>query len=274
MRTFAWCVRRELWEHRWVYWVPLLLGGILIIIGAWQTGQSVAGFDAVANPMPAALARRLSYYMDTAARMMFVIAILVAFVYCAEALHAERHDRSIIFWKSLPVGDATTIAAKAAVPMAVAPAIALARVLVCQGIAGVLFAGSGGGFTSALGSPAAALTEAAVGALWIAPAYAWILFISALARRAVLLIAIAPLLLASMIERMGSSDTSLSQLLLQRGFGRYLPRGHLELVGGVDALAVAPAPVLLRSPALWVGAAVAAVLLAVVARARRSAETL
>ncbi len=275
MRNFIWSVRRELWEHRWVYLVPVLLGGALLAVGAWQTGVNVSGFDAAANPMSAAVARSLSLGLDTTARMILLVGVVVAFVYCAEALHSERHDRSILFWKSMPVGDGMAIAAKAAVPLMIIPALTFAMVLVCQLVARAAFAGTGGRFQSALASPGAAIVEAAVGALWIAPVYAWILLVSARARRAVLLVALAPLMLASMVERLATSGNTISQALFHRGIGRYWPRGHLDLVGGIDALAIAPATVLLRSASLWLGAIMAALLLVGVVRARRrSAETL
>ena len=275
MRTFIWSVRRELWEHRWVYLVPLLLGGALMAVGTWQTGVNVSGFDAAANPMSADVARRLSLGFDTAARMVLLLGVLVAFVYCAEALHSERQDRSILFWKSLPVGDGMAIAGKAAVPLVFIPALTFAMVLVCQLVARVTFAGTGGRFQSALASPGAALVEAAVGTLWIGPLYAWVLLVSARARRAVLLVALAPLMLVSMVERLATNSDTISQALFHRGIGRYWPRGHLELVGGIDALAMAPATVLLRSVSLWMGAIVAALLLVgVVQTRRRSAESL
>lgn len=275
MRSFIWSVRRELWEHRWVYLVPVLLGGALMAVGAWQTGVNVSGFDAAANPMSAAVARRLSLGLDTTARMILLVGVVVAFVYCAEALHSERHDGSILFWKSLPVGDGTAIAGKAAVPLIIIPVLTFGMVLVCQLVARVTFAGTGGRFQSALASPGAAIVEAAVGALWIAPVYAWILLVSARARRAVLLVALLPAMLASMVERLATNSNTISQALFHRGVGRYWPRGHLDLVGGIDALAMAPAPMLLRSASLWMGAVVAALLLVGVVRARRqSAEAL
>lgn len=274
MRTFIWSVRRELWEHRWVYLVPVLLGGALLAVGAWQTGVNVSGFDAAANPMSAAVARSLSLGLDTTARMILLIGVIVAFVYCAEALHSERHDGSILFWKSLPVGDGTAIAGKAAVPLIIIPVLTFAMVLVCQLVARVTFAGTGGRFQSALASPGGAIVEAAVGALWIAPVYAWILLVSARARRAVLLVALLPAMLASMVERLATNSNTISQALFHRGIGRYWPRGHLDLVGGIDALAMAPATVLLRSASLWMGAIVAALLLVGVVRARRRSADL
>ena len=139
----------------------------------------------------------------------------------------------------------------------------------------VTFAGTGGRFQSALASPGAAIVEAAVGALWIGPLYAWVLLVSARARRAVLLVALAPLMLVSMVERLATSRDTVGQALFHRGIGRYWPRGHLDLVGGIDALAMAPATALLRSPSLWMGAVGAALLLVGVVRVRRrSAESL
>jgi hypothetical protein len=91
----------------------------------------------------------------------------------------------------------------------------------------------------------------------------------------VLLVALLPAMLASMVERLATSGNTISQALFHRGIGRYWPRGHLELVGGIDALTVAPATLLLRSPSLWMGAVVAALLLVGVVQARRrSAESL
>jgi len=271
MRALVWSVRRELWEHRWVYLVPLLLGGVLIASGAAISGMNASGFAAADNPMSPMIARRLSLGLDTTARMMFVTTVIVAMVFCAEAVQSERHDGSIVFWKSLPVGDGTAICAKAAIALVVLPMLGLAMVIVCQLVARATFAGTGGHFSSSLGSPAAAFTEAVVGTLWIAPVYAWILFVSALARRAVLLIAFLPLLLVSMVERLSASSTGIGVSLFQRGVGRYWPRGHLDLVGGVDGLRVAPATLLLRSPSFWIGVIVAALLLVGVVRARRSA---
>jgi ABC-2 type transport system permease protein len=274
MKSFLWSVRRELWEHRWVYLVPLLLGGTLIATGAAISGMNTSGFAAADNPMSPTLARRLSLGLDTTARMMFATTVIVAMVYCAEALQSERHDGSIVFWKSLPVGDATAVAAKVAIPLVFLPMLGLGMVLVCQIVAGATFAGTGGRFSSSLGSPGAALTEAVIGTLWIAPVYAWILLVSSTARRAVLLIAFLPLMLVSMVERLSASSSGIGLSLFQRGVGRYWPRGHLDLVGGIDGLKAAPPTLLVRSPSFWIGVLVAALLLVGVVHARRSARNL
>ena len=42
-----------------------------------------------------------------------------------DALFGERRDRSVLFWKSMPVSDRTAVLAKVAVPMLVVPALPL-----------------------------------------------------------------------------------------------------------------------------------------------------
>ncbi|MEI9963695.1 MAG: hypothetical protein WDM92_02355 [Caulobacteraceae bacterium] len=63
---------------------------------------------------------------------IMVTATLVGVFYCLGALHNERRDRSILFWKSLPVSDLTAVLAKAAIPMAVLPAVTIVVTLIAQ----------------------------------------------------------------------------------------------------------------------------------------------
>ena len=63
---------------------------------------------------------------DVAALLLMVTAFIVAVFYCLDALHGERRDRSILFWKSLPVSDLTTVLSKASIPLVVLPLIIFA----------------------------------------------------------------------------------------------------------------------------------------------------
>jgi ABC-2 type transport system permease protein len=190
-------------------------------------------------------------------------------VYCAEALHGERRDRAILFWKTWPVGDGTAVAAKAVVAMVVVPAVTLALLIAAQVIARAVLAGRGIELHAPMANPVAAALEVLGATLWIAPVYAWIMVVSAWARRAVLLLAFLPSLLVAVVEAMFRGEHSIGDALFRRGVGRHWP-GKLNLdsaPGG--AMSVTPAPALLRSPALWAGVVLAIVLLAVAARLRR-----
>src|SRR2546423_11572068 len=65
-----------------------------------------------------------------AAMMIMFTAFIVAVFYCLDALHGERRERSILFWKSLPVSDFTTVLSKAVVALVVIPVITFAVVIV------------------------------------------------------------------------------------------------------------------------------------------------
>src|SRR5262249_31686229 len=69
---------------------------------------------------------------DTAAALLMGTFILVAMFYCIETLQRERRDRSILFWKSLPVSDTTTVLTKACIPFLVLPVICCAVTFVTQ----------------------------------------------------------------------------------------------------------------------------------------------
>ncbi len=77
---------------------------------------------------PAALAMPYSH----AAMLLMLTAFIVGIFYCLDALHGERRDRSILFWKSLPVSDLTTVLAKAGIPLVVLPLIVFAITVVLQ----------------------------------------------------------------------------------------------------------------------------------------------
>jgi ABC-2 type transport system permease protein len=274
MNPMLWSVRRELWEHRWLWVVPLLIGAIVVTVFTGVAVRHLASVGAGADAELRVLAAGLSGIFDLASRMLLMTGTIVAYVYCAEALHGERRDRAILFWRSWPVGDGTAVAAKAMVALAVVPAVTLALIIAAQVIARAVLTGKGIELHAPMASPVAATLEVIGAALWTAPVYAWIMVVSAWARRAVLLLAFLPALLVAVVEAMSRGDHSVGRALFRRGVGRHWPgKSSLDsaLGGGMSAT---PAPELLRSPALWAGVVLAVLLLAVVARLRRRMMTL
>src|SRR5436305_8302852 len=69
---------------------------------------------------------------DVASMMLIFTAFIVGVFYCLDALHGERRDRSILFWKSLPVSDLTTLRSKATIPLATLPLVTFAIILATQ----------------------------------------------------------------------------------------------------------------------------------------------
>ena len=113
MRPFYWSVRRELWENRSITLAPLV-AAVVVLVGFVISTKDLAGALGALSGLDearqqASLARRAAL----AAMPLLFTGFVVGWFYCLDALHGERRDRSILFWKSLPVSDAVTVLAKA-----------------------------------------------------------------------------------------------------------------------------------------------------------------
>jgi len=279
LRTFYWSIRRELWEHRSIYIAPLIVAGLTLIgflLGSAHLVAKVRSAESLgAMQLQQAVERPYSF----AAMFLMGIAFLVSIFYCVEALHGERRDRSILFWKSLPVSDLTAVLAKASIPIVVLQLVSFATIVVTQLV--MLLVSTA--VLRASGMSAAPLWEqlsifrtwllllyhlVAVHALWYAPIYAWLLFVSAWSRRAAFLWAILPPFAIGGLEKIAFNSSRFAGLLWHR------------LTGGMEAM-IMPGTLpmspmnhatpgrFVTSPGLWIGLAVAAGLLAATVRLRR-----
>src|SRR6266699_5785001 len=131
-RPFYWSVKRELWENRSIYVAPLIVAAVVLFgflvstIGMPERRQAVLLLDS-AHQRAA-----IGAPYDVAAMMLIFTAFIVGVFYCLDALHSERRDRSILFWKSLPVSDLTTVLSKASIPLVVLPVIIFAITVATQ----------------------------------------------------------------------------------------------------------------------------------------------
>src|SRR5207253_10345004 len=130
-RPLYWSVRRELWENRSIYIAPLIVAAVQVFgfaisaIGLAERRRGVLLLEPAKQ-------RAIEQPYDLAAMMMIFTAFIVGVFYCLDALYGERRDRSILFWKSLPVSDLTTVLSKALIPLAVLPVISFALVVCVQ----------------------------------------------------------------------------------------------------------------------------------------------
>src|SRR5207247_10953041 len=131
-QPFYWSVRRELWENRSIYVAPILVAVVVLFgflvstIGLPERRREVLLLD----PTKARAAIEAPY--DMAAIMLILTAFIVGVFYCLDALYGERRYRSILFWKSLPVSDRTTLLSKATIPLVVLPLVTFAIVVATQ----------------------------------------------------------------------------------------------------------------------------------------------
>ncbi|MFC5437543.1 hypothetical protein ACFPME_13340 [Rhodanobacter umsongensis] len=143
MKTFYWLVKREFWEHRGgFFWAPVITGGVFLllnimgIITAEVLGAShgirfgaSGGLQRVIADMDAGDLSKVGFALDlamySAMGLLAVVLGIVVFFYCLGALYDDRRDRSILFWKSLPVSDASTVLSKVVSATVLAPVIAV-----------------------------------------------------------------------------------------------------------------------------------------------------
>jgi len=121
-RVFGTLIRRELWEHRSLWITPLIVAALMTLtafpihLGNLDPEANSAKFFTPEN--------RLGWFtlMIWAQTLpQYLIMSIVATFYLMDCLYAERKDRSILFWKSLPVSDATTVLSKLLVGLVVLP---------------------------------------------------------------------------------------------------------------------------------------------------------
>src|SRR3954470_17480694 len=129
---FYWSVRRELWEFRSIYLVQFAVAGIFLFGFLLSLLRLPHKMDHLAALDPMQQREIIEQPFEFAAGMIMAAGFFVGIFYALEALQSERRDRSILFWKSLPVSDAITVLAKASIPMAVIPALSFVMAVVVQ----------------------------------------------------------------------------------------------------------------------------------------------
>jgi len=277
MRQFYSSVERELWESRSIYIAPLAVAGLFLfgfLINAMHLPQTLSSAFG-----PAELHDLIEQPYDMVALLIMGVSFVVAVFYCLDALYGERRDRSILFWKSLPVSDTTAVLSKTSIPVVVLPlltvAITVATHVAMLLVSSAVLLGSGmsaGALWSHL--PLSHMWQMLffhlVGGhgMWYAPIYAWLLLVSAWARRAPLLWAVLPPLAIGAVEKIAFNTSHFAAILQHRIMGDPSVRGSTTGIS-IDAMTPFTPGQLLGSPGLWIGLAIATAFLAAAVRLRR-----
>ena len=286
-------VRRELMEHRSSWMVSAVFGALFVLvallslfglvrIGVFDDPMTLAE---ISERVDAVILRDVLKFMLIGMAVVFnLVMTFVIIFYFLDALYAERKDRSILFWKSLPVSDLQVVGSKyltgvAAIPLLTVAVFVVTAVLVAliSGVAmfraGVLdlLAAAPGAIASVV---VIMLYTFIVQALWFAPFAGWLLLVSAFARRLALGWAVLPPLLVVVAERLifgtrhfldwvGHRITGVYELAFSTARTPVLLEHEDVMITTFPALRDLFTPArLLAEPALWVGLAVGALLLA------------
>jgi ABC-2 type transport system permease protein len=279
-RPLYWSVRRELWENHSIYVAPVAVAGV-ILFGFLISVLHPSAKLRAAWADPAHLRHAILMPYNMAAALIILTACIVGVFYCLDALYGERRDRSILFWKSLPVSDLTTVLSKAGVPLLVLPLVTFAAIVATQTV--MLLIGTvilpGKGVPAAtlwaqlplLKMWLALLYSLAAMALWLAPLYGWLLLVSGAVRRATFLWAALPPFAVGIIEKVAFNATHFANLMKYRLVG-WFDRAYDPLLVGrapINPLQALTPGKFLCTPGLWIGLVFAVIFLAAAVRLRR-----
>ena len=319
-------LRREYWEHRGgFFWAPVIAGAISLLLTAVffviamvamrnadgdadivlddGSTMSINGLDLgiltdqLSEADKLELASGIDLTMLLASGWPYIVMMFVMFFYCLSSLYDERKDRSVLFWKSLPVSDGETVLSKAITATLVIPLVAtlaaIATMLVFLAMLSAIVLFHGGNPLELIWSPGhpfmialSVLAAIPVYAIWALPTVGWLMLCSAWARSVPFLWALlVPILsgaFVSMFSVMKLFDLNaawfwsniVSRMLL--GVVPLTPHdvnrmGSLQFEQGGVAELVGPAAVYsnLLQPATWIGAAAGVAMLLLATRIRR-----
>lgn len=293
MQRYLVLIRREFWEHRALWLTPTVIGGLCILAVAmfFVTAGLMegVGFKGLVAGIRASgdvgSATGTSVLLLAPFTLFNLSLIFVVAFYAMDALYAERKDRSVLFWRSLPVTDTETVITKHLVAGIGAPlttflvlAITQLAILVLATI--FVWIGDGSAAELVWGPVPLAKTWAfsfytlLAGSLWALPFVAWFLLCSAYVRKSPFLWSVLPFALIPILERLAFGTSHFSGIV----FGHIANFAsvsyevsddgiQIDADQGLEAIASEFNPArlidlggLLTSPNLWGGIAVAALL--------------
>jgi ABC-2 type transport system permease protein len=312
--TYPTLIRREFWEHKSLWIAPLVWVGLIVLFFTWgviqagdnhharmmldaQTIDQMNLSDHERREMERAMSMpaesRDTIFAGSFLAIFTLISVfmtIVVFFYLIDCLYTERKDRSVLFWKSLPISDTEVVLSKLAVAMIVVPLGVILLSAILQSLLYVIvwlrLHGSVIGevmpdwsFGAWLRSQVVALGVTLGGVLWYAPIAAYLLLLSAWAKNKVFLWAVLPPIALPVLEKVFLGTNHIAEFLGRR-FAGYIDElrldtnafeagnsGHLPPVSEVyDAFHLST---LFMSTELWLGVAAAAALVFVTIRIRR-----
>lgn len=313
MNTFKWMLKREYWEHKGgLFWAPTVVGALMVAMmlvtfivvlasgkthGVHVNGMEMHSMAELATPeVRAQMAEGLSSMFIGSIAPISIVMSFVVFFYYIGALFDDRSNRSVLFWKSLPISDRDTVLSKVVTGLFVAPVLAwiaslivsiLVTLLLCAtaAVAGVNVFGAVLSHSRTYTMPFEFLAVLPVYMIWALPTVGWLLMVSAWARTKPFLWAVgAPLVTGGLLSWMNAIlglqwkldilwQGVIGRLLLSAvpGSWSFLLRDPSRL--GADALDKGSPLVsswnVMATPEIWIGAVVGIAMIVVAIRLRR-----
>ncbi len=258
MHSFTTLLRRELWEHTSLKGIPITLlafvllaniAFIFLLSGSVST-LNISNGDEVALPgsyigfftqlKPAQQTAIINSILITTGMIINSVLLIVMFFYLLDSLYGERKDRTILFWKSLPVSNRQTVLSKLAIAVIIIPVIvfittALAN-LITLGLQSLTFyrnqyaANLLWQQTDVIGLSLFSIFLLIQQTIWYFPVMGWLLFCSVWCRKPPIIVAVLIPVIIVFIDSSFMLGTGISEILLER-----LPLGIMTMQLGNES---------------------------------------
>jgi len=230
VRSFKALVKREYWEHKGaMLYAPLIIAAFfagIMILGLLTGGsitvdhgsnttitfaehlpKMVEEFENLSNE-ERVQAVQIGLYSPVV--LFGLVMLIISMFYALASLYDERKDKSILFWKSLPVSDTATVLSKFVTVCLLIPVLYFGVVAVFQlflMLLSTVLAWFGGSLGTAIWGASNwfvvlfnTLASFIVASLWLAPVWAWLMFASSWAKKTAFLWGVLPIFLISIAE--------------------------------------------------------------------------
>jgi ABC-2 type transport system permease protein len=279
MNTYLWLVRREFWERRSIWIVPAVIAGLVILVSLFgKTQFFVLDSKTQIRELGAA-------HLAGMGVLFFSVMSLCVTLYYLDCLYDDRRDRSILFWKSLPVSDTATVLSKLVMGMLVFPLLyyvlaeftALITAFIVSVRAHTMVGGALWQGDLWLKIQVVWLWLIVSSAIWYLPVAGWLLVVSAAVKRAPMLWSVLPFLVVYLLERYFLGTHYFASLLGQRLAGYPAAAFHVSANPDIDditqsVLRLIDVQGFFSSRETWIGLAVGVALIVgtIQVRMRRS----
>ncbi|MDO6445765.1 hypothetical protein Q4493_08270 [Colwellia sp. 1_MG-2023] len=216
-------IKKELWEYKKIFlWIPIILAILFIcapfislLLNDISNVHWLTRFERIAELTQSEGLSQITFGFISVLFLPFVITSgIVQLYYFIACLYDERRDLSIMFWRSLPVSDAMSVGVKLLVGALILPAIFLIAAtgvvlvfLIMIVIASIVLSlgydislwqlwANGDVIWHLVSSWSSLLPYS----LWMFPIYAWLMFVSAFAKKAPFLWAVLPVIIVLLVE--------------------------------------------------------------------------
>lgn len=212
MNTMKWLVKREYWENKGgIFWAPAIVAAafsvmltiaiVLSAAGITKGGgmhinganvHNLSGVMTEQDKIEAASGIAFSYLPITG--LLMAVMVFVVFFYSLSSLYDDRRDKSVLFWKSMPISDTQTVLSKLftilvltpIIPLILGVAVTIFITLVMAAAAlflGVNLFGHVLSTSEFYLLPLEVMACLPIYIVWAFPSVAWFMMVSAWARR-------------------------------------------------------------------------------------------